>query len=197
MHSGDELLELLKEDPSDQPAWAELYDLLEPRLRGFVYELAGRSPGNLADLDDIVQTVLGRLAKNFRQTRAQFASFEHLRNYLFKACRNELTDEYRRASRQTRAYEVVRLRFEDVAAEHFVEAFRQVENQRLLAQLVSQLNNGCQSLISRYLLTQQTLTEYAEAHGIKLGTVYSQWHRCINELRNILGERARKDLPKA
>jgi RNA polymerase sigma factor (sigma-70 family) len=197
MRSGDELLDSLKKDPSDQRAWAELYDLLEPRLRGFVYDLAERSHGNLSDVDDIIQNVLARLAKNFRQTRMQFTSFEHLRNYLFKACRNELTDEHRRTGRQTSAYEVARLRFEDLAAEHFMQAFRQAENQRLIAQLVGQLNSGCQALILGYLVTQQTLVEYAEASGIKLGTIYSQWHRCINELREILDDRARKKPPGA
>jgi RNA polymerase sigma factor (sigma-70 family) len=197
MRSGDEVLESLKRDPSDQRAWAELYDLLEPRLRGFVYELAKDSSGSLADVDDIVHIVLGRMVKNFRQTRAQFASFEHLRNYLFKACRNQLTDEHRRTGRQTSAYEVVRLRFEDLAAEHFMQEFRKAENQRLITQLVGQLNSGCQTLITGYLLTQQTLAEYAEAHGMKLGTIYSQWNRCINELRRILNDRARKKPPGA
>jgi RNA polymerase sigma factor (sigma-70 family) len=197
MRSGDELLESLKRDPSDQRAWAELYDLLEPRLRGFVYDLAEGSRGNLSDVDDIVHIVLGRLVKNFRQTRTRFTSFEHLRNYVFKACRNELTDEHRRTGRQTSAYQVVRLRFEDLAAEHFMQAFREAENQRLIAQLIGQLNSSCQALISGYLLTQQTLAEYAEARGIKLGTIYSQWHRCINELREILNDRARKKPPGA
>jgi RNA polymerase sigma factor (sigma-70 family) len=197
MRSGDEILEALKRHPSDQQAWAELYDLLEPRLRGFVYDLAKRSHGNLSDVDDIIQNVLARLAKNFRQVRMQFISFEHLRNYLFKACRNELTDEHRRTSRQTSAYEVAHLRFEDIAADHFIETFRRAENQRLIAQLVARLNSGCQTLVSGYLLTQQTLTEYAQTRGIKLGTIYSQWHRCINELREILNDRARKKPPGA
>jgi RNA polymerase sigma factor (sigma-70 family) len=197
MRSADEVVECLKKDPSDQEAWAELYDLVEPRMRGFVYELAGSSSGSLADADDVVQAVLARFAKNFKQTRAQFSSFEHVRNYLFKACRNELTDEHRRANRQAKAYEVVRLRFEDVAAEPFVRVLRQAENQRLLEQLTSQLNSSCQTLVSSYLLTQQTLTEYAQRNNLKLGTVYSQWHRCINELRKILGDRARKTPPEA
>jgi RNA polymerase sigma factor (sigma-70 family) len=197
MRSGDELLESLKRDSSDQRAWAELYDLLEPRLRGFVYDLAKRSRGDLSDVDDVIQNVFARLAKNFRQTCMQFSSFEHLRNYLFKACRNELTDEHRRTGRQASAVEIARLRFEDLAAEHFMQAFRQADNQRLIAQLVTQLNSSCQTLISGYLLSQQTLAEYAEARGIKLGTIYSQWHRCINELREILNDRARKKSPGA
>jgi RNA polymerase sigma factor (sigma-70 family) len=192
MRSGDEVLECLKRDPSDQTAWAELYDLLQPRLRGFVYELAESRGANLSEVDDIVHIVLGRLVKNFRQTRAQFTSFEHLRNYLFKACRNELVGEQRRLSRQATAYEVARLRFEDLAAKDFMQAFRQAENQRLIAQLVEQLSCGCQTLIAGYLLTQLTLAEYAVARGMKLGTIYSQWHRCINELREILSDRARK-----
>ena len=192
MRSGDEVLRSLERDPADQSAWAELYDLIEPRLRGFVYDLAKAWRGNLTEVDDIVQIVLGRFANSFRQRKMQFSSFEHLRNYLFKACRNELTDQFRRAGRQASAYEVVRLRFEDLAAEHFMEAFRRAENQRLITQLVSQLQSSCQTLISGYLLTQQTLAEYAETRGIKLGTIYSQWHRCVAELRKILDERARK-----
>jgi RNA polymerase sigma factor (sigma-70 family) len=192
MRSGDEVLGSLKDDPSDESAWTELYDLLEPRLRGFVYELAGGHHNNLCDADDVVQIVFGRLVKNFGKARLQFTSFEHLRNYLFKACRNELTDERRRRGRQASAYEVVRLRFEDLASEHFMEAFRQAENQTLIAQLVGQLDSDCQSLISGYLLAQQTLADYAKSRGIKLGTIYSQWHRCINELRKVLADRARK-----
>jgi len=86
----------------------------------------------------------------------------------------------------------MRLRFEDLAADSFAKDIRKAENRTLIAQLVSQLQTSCQTLISSYLLEQQALAEYAEKHGIKLGTVYSQWHRCVEELKKILDDRARK-----
>src|SRR5215469_11867674 len=97
MRSGDEVLRAVEQNPADQVGWSELYDLVEPRLRAFVYEIARAWRGNLTEVDDVVQTVLGRFSNNFVQKKIRFSSFEHLCNYLLKACRNELTDQFRRA----------------------------------------------------------------------------------------------------
>src|SRR5258708_37727918 len=88
---------------TDQSAWAELYDLVEPRLRAFVYDLTKAWRGNVSEVDDVAQIVMGRFSNSFVHRQMQFSSFEHLRTYLFKACPNELTHQFRRASRHETA----------------------------------------------------------------------------------------------
>ncbi len=196
MSSDDQLVRKLAQNSRNSGLWAELYDLLQPHLKLFTYSLVSRYK-NLSpeDVNDIVQDVLLNLVRDFDQLKSRIESFAHLQNYLLKACRNGVANRLRHISVREGAREFLILKFSDVVSEGFAKAFDRVENRKLIDGLLERMNHRCQKLIRFYLLEDKTLVDYALAEGLKAGTVYSQWHRCLAEMRHILEEHARNSLP--
>ncbi len=56
----------------------------------------------------------------------------------------------------------------------------------MIENILKGMNPKCRKLIRFYLLEAGTLASYAAAEGLRLGTVYSQWHRCLAEMRKML-----------
>lgn len=92
--------------------------------------------------------------------------------------------------------EILRLKFEDLVPRSFIRQFQQAENRQFIEELLKRLKPRCESLIRSFLLSQQTLAEYAAEHGIKAGTIYTQWQRCIDELKKIVLPDVRKAAPE-
>src|SRR5215471_2203023 len=188
-HDGEinNLLKDLRRDPLKQTAWGRLYELVSPRLRLYTFSFI-RSNGGIAtyEADDIVQAVLIRFVQNFPRYESNIESGQHLVNYLIKACRNEAANRLRHANVQESARDFLELRITDVLSQRSASLLQAVENKQLLEQLLNQIGPQCQKLIRYYLLDEGTLSEYASQGAMPEGTVYSQWHRCLNELRSLL-----------
>jgi DNA-directed RNA polymerase specialized sigma24 family protein len=97
---------------------------------------------------------------------------------------------------RTSKEEVLRLKFEDLVSQGFIRQFQQAENRQYIEELLKRLNPRCESLVRSFLLSQQTLTEYAAENGIKVGTIYTQWQRCVDELKKIVLPDVRKPAPE-
>jgi RNA polymerase sigma factor (sigma-70 family) len=188
----DQILEQLKKKPRNPHLWAELYDLLEPTLHRYTQDLIRRLRTDPESADDVVQDVLVRLIEDFSKITAPISSFLHLQNYLIKACRNRVLEQYRMAQVRVSKEEVLRLKFEDLVSQGFIRQFQQAENRQFIEELLKRLNPRCENLVRSFLLSQQTLTEYAAENGIKIGTIYTQWQRCIDELKKIVPPDVRK-----
>jgi len=196
MRSSDQILEQLKKKPRSPQLWAELYDLLEPKLHRYTHDLIRRLRTDPEYADDVVQDVLVRLIEDFSKITGPISSFLHLQNYLIKACRNRVLEQYRMAQVRASKEEVLRLKFEDLVSQGFIRQFQQAENRQFVEELLKRLNPRCESLVRSFLLSQQTLTEYAAENGIKVGTIYTQWQRCIDELKKIVLPDVRKPAPE-
>lgn len=178
-----ELLEELRSQPS-VAAWGRVYDLLASRLRLFTYSLI-RLNQKLSpdDAEDIVHEVLTRFVKNFQDHRSSIRTFGHLRNYLFKACRNEVASRLRHTGVRDGARQLLELSMADILTERSNAALKDVENKKTLEQLFANVGPECQKLLHFYIFEGGTLTEYATSTGKPTGTVYSQWHRCLGALK--------------
>jgi RNA polymerase sigma factor (sigma-70 family) len=182
----DDILARLKRDPRNADLWSALYELTEPRLRAFSYRLMRDYGGSPDEADDIVHEVLMRLLKNFSRIAAPMTSFQHLHNYLYKACRNEVRSQHRRSVVRLSAHEVLQLRFGDVVSDTLSQELQRSENRQFLDELLGRLKPACQDLMQEYLLSEQTLAEFAKERSLKLGSIYTQWQRCIQELRALI-----------
>ncbi len=182
MPSPDEIFRSLKRRPSNRELWTQLYDLLEPKLSRFCFYLVHQF-GPQDDPSDIVQDVLLKLVQEFPKIVAPLHSFAHLQHYLYRACRNRIIDHQRRLQTAATAEEILRLRFEDVVSVNFLKEFEKTENRQFLEGILKTLAPPCRELIETYLLSGQSLADYAETRGIKLGTIYKQWSRCLEEIR--------------
>jgi|HubBroStandDraft_5_1064220.scaffolds.fasta_scaffold25593_4 RNA polymerase sigma factor (sigma-70 family) len=196
MLSSDQILEQLKDDPRSPQLWAQLYDVLEPTLHRYASDLLRRMRTDPAYADDVVQDVLLGFVQDFTRITSQISSFLHLENYLIKACRNRILEHHRMTQVRASKDEVLRLKFEDLVSESFVRQFQQVENRQFVEQLLKQLGPRCEQLVRSFLLSNQTLTEYATENDIKIGTIYTQWQRCIEELKKIVLPDVRKMPPE-
>lgn len=192
MPSPDQIFRQLKKKPRNPQLWDELYDLLEPRLHQYTSNLLRRVGTDTADADDVVQDILLRLIEDFSKITRDISTFVHLRNYLIKACRNRVLEQHRNAQLRASKEEILSLKFEDLVSHAFLRQFQEVENREFIEELLKKLNSRCENLVRSFLLSQQSLTDYAAESGIKLGTIYSQWKRCIQELKNIVAPDARK-----
>lgn len=197
MPSPDQILQQLKKKPRNAQLWGELYDLLEPRLHRYTSDLLRRLRTDTAHADDVVQDVLLRLIEDFSEMTRGISTFLHLQNYLVKACRNRVLEQHRMAQVRASKEEILSLKFEDLVSQAFLRQFQEVENREFIEKLLKRLNPKCEHLIRSFLLYQQSLTDYATGNGIKLGTIYTQWKRCIEELKNIVLPDVRKSGPEA
>lgn len=186
MLSSDQILEQLKDDPRNTQLWAQLYDVLEPKLHRYAFDLLRRTRTDATYADDVVQDVLLRLVEDFTRITSQISTFIHLENYLIKACRNRILEQHRMTQVHASKEEVLRLRFEDLVSQSFVRQFQQVENRQFVEELLKRLGSRCENLVRSFLLSNQSLTEYAMENDIKIGTIYTQWQRCIDELKKIV-----------
>ena len=196
MLSSDQILEQLKDDPRSPQLWAQLYDLVEPKLHRYASELLRRMRTDPTYADDVVQDVLLRFVEDFTRITSQISSFIHLENYLIKACRNRILEHHRMTQVRASKEEVLRLKFEDLVSQSFVRQFQQVENRQFVEELLKKLGPRCEQLVRSFLLSHQTLTEYATENDIKIGTIYTQWQRCVEELKKIVGPDVRKVPPE-
>jgi RNA polymerase sigma factor (sigma-70 family) len=187
MLSSDQVFVQLKADPRNSELWDKLYDLLEPKLHRYSSGLLGRMRVDSSYADDVVQDVLMRLVKDFPKIVGSISDFSHLENYLMRSCRNRILDHHRMIQVRASKEEVLRLKFEDLISEGFARQFRQIENRQFVEELLKQLNPRCEHLVRSFLLSAQTLTEYAAQNEIKIGTIYTQWQRCLAELKKIAG----------
>src|SRR5262249_18342564 len=142
--------------------------------------------GSPDEADDIVHEVLMRLLKNFSRVASRMTSFQHLQNYLYKACRNEARSHHRRSVTRVSAHEVLQLQFGEVVSAALSKELERIENRQFIDELLGRLKPACQELMREYLLAQQTLADFAKDRGIKLGSIYTQWQRCIEELRSLI-----------
>ena len=197
MPSPDQILQQLKKKPRNAQLWGELYDLLEPRLHQYTSDLLRRLRTDTAYADDVVQDVLLRLIEDFSEMTRGISTFLHLQNYLIKACRNRVLEQHRMAQVRASKDEILSLKFEDLVSQTFLRQFQEVESREFIEQLLKRLNPKCEHLIRSFLLSRQSLTDYATENGIKLGTIYTQWKRCIEELKNIVLPDVRKSGPEA
>lgn len=196
MLSPDQILQRLKKKPRNPELWAQLYDLVEPRLHKYSSDLLRRLRTDPAGADDIVQDILVRLLEDFSRIAVPISSFAHLQNYLIKACRNRILEQHRMTQVRVSKEEVLRLKFEDLVSQGFIRQFQEVENRQFIEELLKGLNPRCEDLIRSFLLSHQTLTEYAEENDIKIGTIYTQWQRCIDELKKMVLPDVRKTDPE-
>lgn len=195
MPSPDQIFHALKRSPCDRELWIQFYDVIEPRLSRFSGFLAGRF-GYVDDSADIVQDVLLRLIEDFPKITRPMHTFAHLQSYLFRACRNGLIDHARRRQTVATAEEVLRIRFEDMVSETFRREFEKAENRQYLSELLSSSSPSCKELVQTYLLSEQSLADYAESRRIPLGTIYKQWSRCIEEIRKKIASPVRNLPPE-
>lgn len=174
-----------------------MYDLLEPKLHRYASDLLRRLRTDTEYADDVVQDVLLRLIEDFSKITARISSFLHLQNYLIKACRNRVLEQHRTIQVRVSKEEILRLKFEDLVSQGFLRQFQEVENREFIDELLKRLNPKCENLVRSFLLSQQSLTEYAAENDIKLGTIYTQWQRCLEELKKIILPDVRKSAPEA
>jgi RNA polymerase sigma factor (sigma-70 family) len=186
MLSPDQILQQLKRRPQNPELWAQLYDLLEPRLHKYSQDLMRRMRIDPELGDDVVQDVLLRLLENFSRITNQVSSYLHLQNYLIKSCRNKILEQQRAIQVRLSKEEILRFRFEDMVSQAFVKEIQQAENRQFVEDLLKKVNPRCQKLVRSFLLSHQALTEYAQENGIKIGTIYTQWQRCIDEFKKLV-----------
>jgi len=194
MSKEDELIKDLTRHPDDVSLWSAFYDLIEPHLRLFSLSLMRRSKIlDPSEAEDVVQDVLLSFVRNFARTRSGFTTFTHVRNYLFKACRNRFLNRLEQKSIQLESQGMLSLRFSEVSSEAFRKAFAEVENRALVQKLLSVLDDTCREMASSYLLENKTLAEFAAQRGIRLGTVYARWQICLEAMRKILSDRDKEE----
>ena len=184
----DELLLELLERPS-RTAWSRFYDFVSARLKLYTFSLL-RTNGRLSsdEAEDIVQEVLTRFVEKFHRYEVNIRSLEPLRNYLIKSCRNEVATRLRRLKVREGSRELLELTVSEVLSERSRAALQRVENRKILELVLQKVNPQCQKLLIFYLFDRGTLSDYATAANLPVGTVYSQWHRCITELRSLVAK---------
>lgn len=197
MPSPEHVFQQLKKEPRNRELWAQLYDLLEPRLHRYASDLLRRLRTDTEYANDIVQDVLLRLIEDFSKITGQVSSFLHLQNYLIRACRNRILEQHRTTQLRASKEEILRLKFDDLVSQGFLRQFQEVENREFVDELLKRLNPRCENLVRAFLLSQQSLAEYAAERDIKLGTIYTQWQRCIEELKKVVLLDVRKSGPES
>jgi RNA polymerase sigma factor (sigma-70 family) len=193
----EQIFQELKKKPRNRELWAQLYDLLEPRLHSYASDLLRRLRTDPECANDVVQDILLRLIEDFSKITGQVTSFLHLQNYLIRACRNRILEQHRTTQLRASKEEILRLKFDELVSQGFWRQFQEVENRAFVEELLKRLNPRCENLVGAFLLSQQSLAEYAAENDIKLGTIYTQWQRCIEELKKLVLPDVRKSGPEA
>jgi len=187
MSHKDQIIHQLARNPSDVSLWGKFYDLFEPELRLITYSMVRRSRViDVSEAEDIVQDVFVGFVKNFERLKRELRSFAHVRNYLIKSCRNRFLNRIHQSSVRHSAHELLFNRFSDISSGPFQNVFAKIENRRYVEQLLGKVDENCKGLVHSYLFENITLAEYARNKGMKLGTVYARWQRCLEEMRKII-----------
>ena len=195
MSDEDEILRGLSRDAGNQRLWGEFYDQIEPHLRLFSYSLArGYSGIDPSQADDVVQDVMLAFVRNFATLRSKLQSFAHVRNYLLKACRNRFLNLIQQNAVRKNAHEALALRLSE-ASPGLGRVMTRSESRRLLEQILGRLEEPCVSLVRAYLIEDKTLAEFSQSQGVRLGTVYSQWRRCVEAMKAILDSGSKENPP--
>jgi RNA polymerase sigma-70 factor, ECF subfamily len=157
------------------------WDLMRRRLLGFV----ARRVANPADVEDVVQDVLLRMAREIDGLR----DGDRLDAWAYRVARNAIVDEYRRRGRTGAA--LTRLQAEhmqdagDPTAEPVVESDL-VELGECLRPLIDRLDEPYRSALTATAVDGHTQAEAAAAAGVSLSGMKSRVQRGRDRLREIL-----------
>jgi len=172
----------------NRTAASKFEDLMRPHVE-FLYRLAWRFTGSVADAEDLLQDVLLKLYPR----SGEVARIEQLRPWLAKVLYRQYVDFARRRARSPLADPAEEGSDEDEAAPASPEddgpearAERGEWRERLLAAL-EQLNPEQRAVLTMHDVEGYSLEELEALLEAPVGTLKSRLHRARRRLRAVLG----------
>ena len=138
---------------SDDLAWAHLFDLYAPAIRGFV-----RAQGSDEDADDVVQDIFLKLVGILRESRYR-SDAGSFRSYLATMIRNELVSRWRKRQVRGGSFHVS---FDDSDSEVEVVVPSEVEAQLDAKWRVARRQAAIEHVLTRTALSKLSKAVYRE-----------------------------------
>jgi len=159
-----------------RPAESNFEDLLRPQVE-YLYRLAWRFTGSVADAEDLVQDVLTKL---FPRTQ-ELLEIERLRPWLARVLYNQYVDSVRQRSRSP----IVELVAGVEGEENPLDALPTGQRERILRAL-DRLNPEQRAVVAMHDVEGYSLEELETMLETPLGTLKSRLHRARQRLRALL-----------
>jgi len=132
-------------------------------------------------VQDLLVTLLEQIAASKSLLRVEELSDEELRSYLARAARNRWIDRWRqREVVQRNQEEFIRALEQPMTPE---ASLTKSDLNARLGDAVAALASPYRDLLEALLKEDTTLAELARRHGIKRGTIYTQFRRGLDLLR--------------
>ena len=171
-----------------RPAESNFEDLLRPQVE-YLYRLAWRFTGSVADAEDLVQDVLTKL---FPRTE-ELLEIERLRPWLARVLYNQYVDSVRQRSRSPIVELVAGVEGEENPLDALpaakdgpeAEAERTGQRERILRAL-DRLNPEQRAVVAMHDVEGYSLEELETMLETPLGTLKSRLHRARQRLRALL-----------
>ena len=171
-----------------RPAESNFEDLLRPQVE-YLYRLAWRFTGSVADAEDLVQDVLTKL---FPRTQ-ELLEIERLRPWLARVLYNQYVDSVRQRSRSPIVELVAGVEGEENPLDALpaakdgpeAEAERTGQRERILRAL-DRLNPEQRAVVAMHDVEGYSLEELETMLETPLGTLKSRLHRARQRLRALL-----------
>lgn len=176
--------EIIKEAQRDPEAFGLLYDeYYQPIFRYIL-----RRTANLELAEDLTSQTFFKALKKMGRFRWQNLPFSA---WLYRIATNEINDFYRREKRFIRVNldRIPELSSEDEADKEFKIAEEELKNKEdflKVHQSISKLQPIYQTVISLRFFEKKKISEISQILGKPEGTVKSQIHRAIEELRGLM-----------
>jgi RNA polymerase sigma factor (sigma-70 family) len=147
--------------------------------------MRGRAPAGAADAIDMIQEILVDLLEQIESSETallvETLPDDELDRYLARAVRNRWIDRKRRDEIKQRSYQELLQAVESPPTPE--EVLLDSERVALLRQSIAALGPPYRELLEALIDENTTLTELARRRNIKIGTIYTQFHRAIAALR--------------
>jgi RNA polymerase sigma factor (sigma-70 family) len=140
-------------------------------------------------IQELLVGVLEQIESSDRLLRVEELSDDELLRYLAQAVRNRLIDRKRRDDFIRRSYKELLLAMEPAPTPE--ELLMDSERMSLLRQSVAALRPPYRDLLQALLEENMTLAKLAMHRKIKIGTIYTQFHRAVTLLGDEWGRRTK------
>ncbi len=188
-------LEVIVHAQSDPDAFGRLYDTYYQPIFGFVYNRTG----NAEVAKDLTSETFFQALKNLHKYRPKKGAT--FKSWLFAIAVAQVANYYRSRSKvlevtTDEAPELVsRDEFRPDIAYRMDEDAGELKAQvEMLCQVMKQLNQMQQTIITLRFFSHMTVPEIASAIGMKEGTVKSHIHRAIKKMQTLMVEKATEEV---
>lgn len=166
---------LVERAKSESDAFGELYELYVDRIYGYIYYRVG----NIKDAEDLTARVFMRVLKALPRYVNRGAPFS---SWLYRIAHNLVANFHRDRARRSR------LRFDELPfasnkQETPEEVVEREENKEWLSEVIQNLNEDRQELLSLKFYQGLSNAEIGELMGRTEGAIKSLYHRTLVALR--------------